>query len=108
MCPDSSTLDGAIAGADLPVPLGAWVELLGKESIEAHDSPASPPPGSEWRTRRAAMRMVEAGVASVGDIDRGIVLGDCFPVGLLELTDRVGLNVRLAIAEQLARRPRRL
>ena len=40
--------------------------------------------------------------ASAGDIDRGMVLGYRFPMGPLELTDLVGLDVRLAIAEHLA------
>jgi 3-hydroxybutyryl-CoA dehydrogenase len=34
--------------------------------------------------------MVEENVASVADIDRGMTLGYKLPVGLLELTDRVG------------------
>jgi len=46
-----------------------------------------------------AIRMVVEGVASVSDIDTAMVLGYRFPVGPLELSDRVGLDVRLAIAE---------
>ena len=45
--------------------------------------------------------MVEEDVASPEDIDRGMVLGYRFPMGPLHLTDLVGLDVRLAIAEHL-------
>ena len=48
-----------------------------------------------------AIRMVEEGVASAEDIDKGMVLGYKYPIGPLKLTDMVGLDVRLAIAEYL-------
>ncbi len=48
-----------------------------------------------------AMRMVEQGVASAGDIDKAMELGYNHPVGPLRLTDMVGLDVRLSIAEYL-------
>ena len=50
-----------------------------------------------------AMRMLEQGVASAEDIDRAMVLGYRHPMGPLRLTDLVGLDVRLAIAEHLHR-----
>lgn len=48
-----------------------------------------------------AMRMVEQGVASARDIDTAMELGYNHPMGPLRLTDLVGLDVRLAIAEYL-------
>jgi 3-hydroxybutyryl-CoA dehydrogenase len=48
-----------------------------------------------------AMRMVEEGVASARDIDTAMELGYNHPLGPLRLTDLVGLDVRLAIAEYL-------
>ncbi len=48
-----------------------------------------------------AMRMVEQGVASVEDIDRAMELGYNHPMGPLRLSDLVGLDVRLSIAEYL-------
>ena len=48
-----------------------------------------------------AMRMVEQGVASARDIDTAMELGYNHPVGPLKLTDIVGLDVRLHIAEYL-------
>ncbi len=50
-----------------------------------------------------AIRMLEGGVASAGDIDRAMELGYRHPMGPLKLTDLVGLDVRLAIAEHLTR-----
>lgn len=48
-----------------------------------------------------AMRMVEQGVASPADIDKAMELGYNHPMGPLKLTDVVGLDVRLHIAEYL-------
>jgi len=50
-----------------------------------------------------AMRMVEQGVASARDIDTAMELGYNHPMGPLKLTDLVGLDVRLNIAEYLHR-----
>ena len=46
--------------------------------------------------------MVEGGVASAEDIDKAMKLGYGHPMGPLELTDLVGLDVRLQISEYLA------
>jgi len=48
-----------------------------------------------------AMRMLEQDVASAEDIDKAMELGYNHPMGPLKLTDQVGLDVRLAIAEYL-------
>jgi 3-hydroxybutyryl-CoA dehydrogenase len=48
-----------------------------------------------------AIRMVQEGVASPEDIDTAMELGYRHPMGPLKLTDLVGLDVRLGIAEYL-------
>ena len=48
-----------------------------------------------------AMRMFEEGVAGAKDIDTAMELGYNHPMGPLRLTDLVGLDVRLHIAEYL-------
>jgi 3-hydroxybutyryl-CoA dehydrogenase len=48
-----------------------------------------------------AMRMLEEGVAVAKDIDTAMELGYNHPMGPLRLTDLVGLDVRLHIAEYL-------
>jgi 3-hydroxybutyryl-CoA dehydrogenase len=50
-----------------------------------------------------AMRMLEEGVASAKDIDTAMELGYNHPMGPLRLTDLVGLDVRLEIADYLHR-----
>ena len=48
-----------------------------------------------------AMRMVQQGVASPADIDAAMELGYNHPMGPLDLTDLVGLDVRLDVLEYL-------
>jgi 3-hydroxybutyryl-CoA dehydrogenase len=49
-----------------------------------------------------AMRLLEAGAASAEDLDALMMLGYGHPVGPLELSDRIGLDLRLRIAEGLS------
>ena len=76
---------------------------MGKEPIDVQDSPGFASSRLGLVIGLEAMRMVEAGVASAEDIDKAMTLGYGFPMGPLKLTDLVGLDVRLAIAEHLAR-----
>jgi 3-hydroxybutyryl-CoA dehydrogenase len=50
-----------------------------------------------------AMRMLEQNVASAKDIDTAMELGYNHPMGPLKLSDLIGLDVRLDIAEYLYR-----
>jgi 3-hydroxybutyryl-CoA dehydrogenase len=76
---------------------------MGKEPIDVQDSPGFASSRLGLVLGLEAMRMVEAGVASAEDIDKAMTLGYGHPMGPLRLTDLVGLDVRLAIAEHLAR-----
>jgi len=49
----------------------------------------------------SAIRMVEAGHATAEDVDTGMVLGCAHPMGPLALTDLVGLDTTMAVAESL-------
>jgi 3-hydroxybutyryl-CoA dehydrogenase len=80
----------------------AWVERIGKEQISVKDSPGFATSRLGLAIGLEAVRMVQDGVASAHDIDRGMELGYKFPMGPLRLTDLIGLDVRLAIAERLA------
>lgn len=80
----------------------AWVERIGKEQISVKDSPGFATSRLGLAIGLEAVRMVQDGVASAHDIDRGMELGYKFPMGPLRLTDLIGLDVRLAIAEHLA------
>jgi 3-hydroxybutyryl-CoA dehydrogenase len=74
---------------------------LGKEVVVVRDAPGFATSRLGLALSLEAMRMVEEGVASVEEIDRAIELGYGHPMGPLKLTDVVGLDVRLAIAEHL-------
>ncbi len=79
----------------------AFGERLGKQCIVVNDSPGFASSRLGLALGLEAMRMVEEGVASAADIDKAMKLGYGHPMGPLELTDLVGLDVRLAIAEYL-------
>ncbi|WP_437674237.1 3-hydroxyacyl-CoA dehydrogenase family protein [Sorangium sp. So ce131] len=76
---------------------------LGKTPIVVSDTPGFATSRLGVALGAEAMRMLEAGVASVEDIDRAMELGYRHPMGPLKLTDLVGLDVRLAILEHLHR-----
>jgi 3-hydroxybutyryl-CoA dehydrogenase len=79
------------------------VESLGKHPIVVKDVPGFATSRLGIALGLEAIRMVEEGVASPADIDAAMELGYNHPMGPLKLTDLVGLDVRLAIAEHLAR-----
>ena len=76
---------------------------MGKQAILVRDSPGFASSRLGVVLGLEAMRMLESGVATADDIDRAMELGYGHPMGPLRLTDLVGLDVRLAIAEQLHR-----
>ena len=94
---------GPATGDDLVAAAQAWVEALGKTAITVTDSPGFASSRLGVAIALEAMRMLEEGVASAADIDTAMTLGYRHPVGPLRTTDLVGLDVRLAIAEHLAR-----
>jgi 3-hydroxybutyryl-CoA dehydrogenase len=76
-------------------------ENLGKEIVEVRDSPGFATSRLGVLLGLEAVRMVESGVADPADIDRAMELGYRHPMGPLRLTDLVGLDVRLGIADYL-------
>ena len=79
----------------------ALATSLGKTPIVVRDSPGFATSRLGVVLGLEAIRMLEQGVASAEDIDRAMELGYNHPMGPLRLTDVVGLDVRLAIAEHL-------
>lgn len=77
-------------------------ERMGKTPIVVRDSPGFATLRLGVALGLEAIRMLEEGVASAEDIDRAMELGYNHPMGPLRLTDLVGLDVRLGIAEYLA------
>ena len=79
----------------------AFCTRCGKTAIRVKDSPGFASSRLGVALGLEAMRMLEQGVASAADIDTAMELGYNHPMGPLKLTDVVGLDVRLAIAEHL-------
>jgi 3-hydroxybutyryl-CoA dehydrogenase len=92
---------GAATEASLVERARGWVSALGKTPVTVSDSPGFASSRLGLVIGLEAIRMLEQGVASAEDIDAAMVLGYKYPVGPLRLTDIVGLDVRLGIAEYL-------
>ncbi|MFP3466102.1 3-hydroxyacyl-CoA dehydrogenase family protein [Leifsonia sp. SIMBA_070] len=104
--PASSLVEVVLGTATAPSTADAatgWVAGLGKTAITVRDSPGFASSRLGVLLGLEAIRMVEEGVATPDDIDTAMELGYKHPVGPLRLTDMVGLDVRLDIAEYLAR-----
>ncbi|MFZ2492466.1 MAG: 3-hydroxyacyl-CoA dehydrogenase family protein [Thermoanaerobaculia bacterium] len=76
-------------------------ERMGKTAIVVRDTPGFATSRLGVALCLEAIRMVEEGIASVDDIDRATELGFNHPMGPLRLTDLVGLDVQLGVAEYL-------
>ena len=74
---------------------------IGKEAIIVKDTPGFATSRLGVALGLEAIRMLEQGVASAEDIDKAMVLGYNHPMGPLRLTDLVGLDIRLNIADYL-------
>ncbi len=89
------TADATVAAAV------ALARELGKDPIVVKDSPGFASSRLGIALGMEAIRMLEEGVASAEDIDKAMELGYRHPMGPLRLTDLVGLDIRLSIAEHL-------
>jgi 3-hydroxybutyryl-CoA dehydrogenase len=76
-------------------------QRMRKEPITVRDVPGFASSRLGVALGLEAMRMLEQEVASAKDIDTAMELGYNHPMGPLRLTDLVGLDVRLSIAEYL-------
>tara|TARA_B110000881_G_scaffold220961_1_gene248200 strand:+ start:3093 stop:3977 length:885 start_codon:yes stop_codon:yes gene_type:complete len=75
---------------------------MGKKTILVHDSPGFATSRLGVVLGNEAIRMLAERVASASDIDTAMMLGYKHPIGPLELTDLVGLDVRRDILNNLA------
>jgi 3-hydroxybutyryl-CoA dehydrogenase len=97
-------LEVVVGPATAPETTDAAVALagrLGKDPVVVRDLPGFATSRLGVTLGLEAIRMVADGVAAPADIDKAMVLGYRHPVGPLELTDLVGLDVRLDIARTL-------
>ncbi|MFJ1542413.1 3-hydroxyacyl-CoA dehydrogenase family protein [Micromonospora chalcea] len=97
-------LEIVVGPATAPPTTEAAVALaarLGKDPVVVRDMPGFATSRLGVTLGLEAIRMVADEVASPADIDKAMVLGYRHPIGPLELTDLVGLDVRLDIARTL-------
>jgi 3-hydroxybutyryl-CoA dehydrogenase len=81
--------------------LKAFVEKLGKVVIATQDRPGFIVNRLLIAYLLDAIRMVEHGEGKVQDIDEGLRLGCGYPMGPFQVTDLIGLDVVLEIADRL-------
>jgi 3-hydroxybutyryl-CoA dehydrogenase len=74
---------------------------LGKQCIDSQDRAGFVVNALLIPYLLSAIRMYESGFASKEDIDQGMVLGCAHPMGPLRLSDLIGLDTLLAVAESL-------
>ena len=75
---------------------------MGKTTIQVRDVPGFATSRLGGVLGNEAIRMLAEGVASASDIDTAMRLGYRHPMGPLELSDLVGLDVRRDILNSLA------
>ena len=100
-----------MAVVEMAVPVGTlpnWVDgakalasVLRKRVVQVRDQPGLAAARMALAQGLEAMRLLEAGVATAEDLDALMTLGYGHPIGPFELSDRVGLDLRLRIAEGL-------
>lgn len=96
---------------ELAVPAGATASKvarardlaarLGKRVVEVRDQAGFAAARMALAQGLEAMRLLESGAADRDGLDALMVLGYGHPAGPLELSDRVGLDLRLAIADRI-------
>ena len=86
------------AEATVEVAMG-FVQSLGKEPIRANDNSGFVVNLLLVPYMIDAIRALESGVASIADIDKGMMLGAGYPMGPFTLLDFVGLDTTYKIAE---------
>jgi 3-hydroxybutyryl-CoA dehydrogenase len=79
----------------------ALAERLGKEPIACRDTPGFVVNRILIPVLNDAVRVLDEGVASPADIDKGMRLGTNWPIGPLALIDLIGIDVYVHVCEAL-------
>jgi 3-hydroxybutyryl-CoA dehydrogenase len=80
---------------------GFATNVLGKQVIRSQDRAGFVVNALLIPYLLSAIRMMESGFATAEDIDAGMVEGCAHPMGPLHLTDLIGLDTTMAVAESL-------
>jgi 3-hydroxybutyryl-CoA dehydrogenase len=78
-----------------------YVEGIEKDPVVVQDAPGFVTSRLGEVLGVESMRMLQEGIARAPDIDQAMRLGYNYPMGPLELSDHVGLDVRLGVMENL-------
>jgi 3-hydroxybutyryl-CoA dehydrogenase len=78
-----------------------FAQALGKETVTVKDSPGFIVNRIVLPMLNEAVYMVYEGKTSMEDVDKAVTLGMNFPVGPFRLADFVGLDIALAVLENL-------
>lgn len=78
-----------------------WVDSLGKESIDVKESPLFAVNRILVPMINEAIFVLQEGIASAEDIDKGMKLGANHPIGPLALADLIGLDTLLFVIDSL-------
>ncbi len=78
-----------------------WVESLGKEAIDVKESPLFAVNRILVPMINEAIFVLQEGIASAEDIDKGMKLGANHPIGPLALADLIGLDTLLFVMDSL-------
>lgn len=95
-------ISSLLTSADTTARVRAYgTEVLGKKVITSPDRAGFVVNALLIPYLLSSIRMLESGFASADDIDTGMVVGCAHPLGPLALTDLIGLDTTLAVAESL-------
>ena len=95
-------IPSVLTGPDTADRARAFVaDVLGKTAITAPDRSGFVVNALLVPYLLSAIRMLEAGHATAGDIDTGMTLGCAHPMGPLKLADLIGLDTLAAIADSM-------
>lgn len=75
---------------------------LGKEPVPSNEAPGFIVNRVLWQFLNESYKLLESGVAEKENIDKAVKLGLNHPMGPLELSDYIGLDVMLQIGEYLS------
>ncbi len=76
---------------------------LGKTAVVANEAPGGIVSRLQLLVRNEAIRLLAEGVATAEDIDTAMKLGSGWPMGPLELSDLVGLDIHVNNSDSLAK-----
>ena len=95
-------LPSQMTSAETVAKVQALATELGKTAVVASEAPGGIVSRLQLLVRNEAIRLVAEGVATAEDIDTAMKLGSGWPMGPMELSDLVGLDVHVNNSDSLA------